>query len=525
MAGDKLKEFTTSIADAIRAKKKTTALIHPQDFNNEISQINTGDYFITKEYNEDGSYNLEIQTNHKQKKRCRVYDFDGTLLKEEYVAIGDVFILPDAPIHDRLLFKEWSGIGNVINNQVIVEDEVLLGAIYTTKSGKSEIDIELNEETGLTIEWWVINTATDWGDGTEPTTNKISHTYSEYGKYTITFSGGQIFDYIFGSNKNYFAKEMYFAEDIDCSYGLLLSNCAALTKVSIPISSISATTSLTNCLALECVVLPNIKFYDISLSNCTNLKIVICAGKMRNINSSGCGQLSEALFLKNRVNTILQDDFEGCNTLEKIEFNPIVTEIGKESFLRCIGLKTVIFPAKLQTIKNSAFMHCSALEVLDFTHCIQVPTINADNTFYNINEQAKFIVPDALYDEWMATECWGDRVDRIYKISEYLDLDVSKKINTVTYCGEEIEIVKEKPNLITKETAENGIYNATNDNADGYSSFVVNVPSLKGNPIEVATDEEMTNALSEDNIDKVYKFTGTSSTYETDAIYIVSEVE
>jgi hypothetical protein len=49
--------------------------------------------------------------------------------------------------------------------------------------------------------------------------------------------------------------------------------------------------------------------------------------------------------------------------------------------------------------------------------------------------------------------------------------------------------------------------------------------SANGNPIEIATDEEMTNALTQANLGKVYKFTGTSSTYETDAIYIVSEVE
>lgn len=58
-----------------------------------------------------------------------------------------------------------------------------------------------------------------------------------------------------------------------------------------------------------------------------------------------------------------------------------------------------------------------------------------------------------------------------------------------------------------------------------YEFAEVNVPSLKGNPIEVATDEEMANALTQANVGKVYKFTGTSSTYETDAIYIVSEVE
>jgi hypothetical protein len=50
------------------------------------------------------------------------------------------------------------------------------------------------------------------------------------------------------------------------------------------------------------------------------------------------------------------------------------------------------------------------------------------------------------------------------------------------------------------------------------------VPSEKGNAIEIKTDTEMTNALTEDNIGKIYKFTGTSDVYETDAIYIISEV-
>ncbi len=49
--------------------------------------------------------------------------------------------------------------------------------------------------------------------------------------------------------------------------------------------------------------------------------------------------------------------------------------------------------------------------------------------------------------------------------------------------------------------------------------------SLKeGIPIDVSSDSDMENALIQDNLGKVYKFTGTSETYETDAVYIVSEV-
>ena len=39
---DNLKDFLTDIADTIRAKKGTTALINPQDFSSEIASIETG---------------------------------------------------------------------------------------------------------------------------------------------------------------------------------------------------------------------------------------------------------------------------------------------------------------------------------------------------------------------------------------------------------------------------------------------------------------------------------------------------
>ena len=71
----------------------------------------------------------------------------------------------------------------------------------------------------------------------------------------------------------------------------------------------------------------------------------------------------------------------------------------------------------------------------------------------------------------------------------------------------------------TKSITENGTHTVTE-----YASVEVNIPSLAGNPIELSDDTSMANQLVQDNVGKVYKFTGTSSTYETGAIYIVSEV-
>jgi hypothetical protein len=93
----------------------------------------------------------------------------------------------------------------------------------------------------------------------------------------------------------------------------------------------------------------------------------------------------------------------------------------------------------------------------------------------------------------------------------------TEKIPATNFASEIVGLSVVKPSGI-KTITENGSYNVSN-----YEWAEVSVP--QGNPIELSTDTEMTNALVEDNLGKVYKFTGTSDTYETDAIYIVSEVE
>lgn len=109
--------------------------------------------------------------------------------------------------------------------------------------------------------------------------------------------------------------------------------------------------------------------------------------------------------------------------------------------------------------------------------------------------------------------------------SEYIVPSGTKTIttngtHTVTeYANVEVTVAGIQPSGTIEITENNKTYDVTN-----YASASVNVPTLEGSPIEVATDTDMTNALTQGNLGKVYKFTGTSSTYETGAIYIISEV-
>lgn len=125
------------------------------------------------------------------KYRVRFFDYDGTILKTAYTDGGAV-TAPNVPEHDRLLFQEWN------NDFDDITADLDVGAIYTTKSGKSEFDLDMNNLTGLTqyvgIKL-VSGTATiEWGDGQSETLSTIgetraSHTYAVGGKYTIMVSG------------------------------------------------------------------------------------------------------------------------------------------------------------------------------------------------------------------------------------------------------------------------------------------------------------------------------------------------
>ena len=124
------------------------------------------------------------------KYRVRFFDYDGTVLKTVYTDGGPVTD-PNVPDHERLLFQEWN---NDFDN---VTSDLDVGAIYTTKSGKSEFDFDLNAQTGKSIEIglriFAVPFTLDWGDGSIETISTTgdatcTHEYPAYGIYTVKCS-------------------------------------------------------------------------------------------------------------------------------------------------------------------------------------------------------------------------------------------------------------------------------------------------------------------------------------------------
>jgi hypothetical protein len=55
----------------------------------------------------------------------------------------------------------------------------------------------------------------------------------------------------------------------------------------------------------------------------------------------------------------------------------------------------------------------------DFSALEAVPTLSTTNAFANIPSDCKIIVPDALYDEWIAATNWSTYASYIIKKSEW----------------------------------------------------------------------------------------------------------
>lgn len=128
------------------------------------------------------------------KHRVRFFDYDGTILKTVYTDGGAVQA-PAVPDHERLLFQEWN---NDFDN---ITDDLDVGAIYTTKSGKCEFDVWINAELTpapntayMNIDLASGTVTVEWGDGATETLStagvtRLSHTYASAGKYMISVSG------------------------------------------------------------------------------------------------------------------------------------------------------------------------------------------------------------------------------------------------------------------------------------------------------------------------------------------------
>lgn len=393
----------------------------------------------------------------------KVIDYDGTVLLEKRGNNGDSFDLPSAPSHEGLVFQEWSASCPITDGKVVIDNNnIMAGAVYTTASGQNEFDITLTKVTGLAVTLNMDGTK-DWGDGTSDT--NTTHTYTAYGDYTIKCDGTTM---DVSSDNGLFGQSLGTA-DYSCikaklnnvqiiDYAFL--ECRSLSFVILPHGVVSIYQCFENCSSLKSVVLPNgitnlgnytldachsmhslvvpssVQRWGNAFSNCYALKeIVVPKGISGAVYLDACYGLNSIyipqgvttvgfglcrslknIFLPQSVNNIARGAFSQNYSLATINLPDGIRNITAEAFNACY-LPKIVIPPEVKSVQANAFSS-SAIIKYDFSQCTAVPTLSNKNAFSGINKIAKIIVPDSLYDEWIAAANWSTYADYIYKASE-----------------------------------------------------------------------------------------------------------
>ena len=380
----------------------------------------------------------------------KVIDYDGTVLLEKRGNNGDSFDLPSAPSHEGLVFQEWSASCPITNGKVVIDNNnIVAGAVYTTASGQNEFDITLTKVTGLSVTLNMDGTK-DWGDGTSDT--NTTHTYTAYGDYTIKCNGTTMttdsISGLFGQSNsvaNYYCTAVRLAtitvigvaafgkccsltsiiisSEVTIISSSAFRHCYCLTSVTIPSGVTSVGSDLFNsCYCLTSVTIPSgvTGIYDGAFNNCYCLTSATIPSGVTDIRSSAfnnCRSLT-SIIIPNGITAITGYMFGNCYSLISIIIPSRVTIIASYAFNNCRSLTSIIIPNGVTDIGDCVFQNCYSITKYDFSQCTAVPKLSNTNVFLDINKIAKIIVPDSLYNTWIAAANWSTYADYIYKASE-----------------------------------------------------------------------------------------------------------
>lgn len=433
MAGDKLKEFTTSIADAIRAKKKTTALIHPQDFSAEIGTLagsvsdrtiygldfSQGDMEVGAGFSEGGWLDLKTEVKYSD---LVGFSYNASVFNGSYACKLVSSIVAAKYAYMKLSFMVTKP------GSIMIEMGGSANSGDSCEVGISHIDQEIPKSTtssAFSAECSkAYNTYSD-----SPADWRISHIiYNvEPGEHFITIK-------LVIKKKASFASNKY----------------VYVAGLNTPINSSSSDGMSKLTLKKPAGLIESNIAKDVELFGLT-------------------GTLEPILQEKNVTPTTSQQSVfpdSGYDGLSKLNVGAVIPS----DYYKPEEVANVTPTTNAQVVTPSANAVFNQVNVSAVTSDID-ENIKAENIKEGVTILGK-----------TGTFKGGITPTGTLNITENGTFDVTN------YASAEVDVPSEEPTLVTKEITENGTYTATDDNADGYSSVTVNVASSEGGSEEVITE-------------------------------------
>jgi hypothetical protein len=402
---DNIQDFLKDVADAIRAKKGTTDKINPQDFADEIKNIESGTWDELKRV---------------QKKDVNFYDYDGSILysytAEQAIALSE---LPPFVSHENLTQTAWNHTLSEVREMARNCGHASVGAIFTTTDGFTYIYIVLNNTLDVSINlstWNKGEVSVDWGDGNVEQNSITSgvaftHTYAKNGRYTIKInriSGTAIFN---GFTPNDVVKGVHIGNMTQAGANNL-PNALFFTSTTLSNNSstyyggwINIPTSVSSC-----------RFSGFGKGityspSCANISCISANGLKEFVNNGACSSFNNNFCLEYIYGEtpMVAWGISWSPTLRHVQ-NPIGTEIPDGCFSYSKSLTEFKSP-DVTRVGTQAFSY-SGIKVLDMSACTSVPTLANANAFLNTS-LTEIRVPMALVDEWKAATNWSTYADYI----------------------------------------------------------------------------------------------------------------
>ena len=152
------------------------------------------------------------------------------------------------------------------------------------------------------------------------------------------------------------------------------------------------------CTNLKSVVLPpnTIRIANFAFNGCSSLEHIDFPEGLETIYGSsfiGCTSLKEVI-MPNTIISISASAFDGCTSLEKLVISENLTQINNTMFRNAKALKYVYIPDNVTTIGNNVFYGCSALDTVAFSEAPKLQSIG-DFSFKGCTSLKMFYLPSA----------------------------------------------------------------------------------------------------------------------------------
>ena len=364
-------------------------------------------------------------------KDVNFYDFENTILysytKAEFLALTE---MPSVPETDVLKSQGWNW--SFADAQAYVQEYGILnvGAIYTTQDGGTRIYLTISNDGILEIPLNFIQSnenavTVNWGDNSTPETFSgtiisTTHTYSSIGDYiinlipaegsTITLGYNSSQTKIIGTIQDNYIPVRNMVNKIICG-----DRC-----------SLTATSTFYNFYNLQALSLSkSITTLHTEDFSSTSLDILIIPDTCTSITTSAFSRLNKAktvIFPNTNIN-LTNNLFQNTSSIREFIIPSSWTSTPSNLFANsaCKGLTSIIIPKTVTTI-NGGMINTSFIAYIDCSHHTQVISATATNVFGTVGTDTKIIVPDALYDSWIAETNWANYVNNIIKKSDWDNL-------------------------------------------------------------------------------------------------------